>query len=367
MEPAFHYVVNVKLIKSKADAIDSSKIFGNDNPIIAREEAFDHYQSWLDVLLGGQRIISDKQARMELISFIDPGTGTKVKIGEAEIEINDSFGNGIGVFLVIDNPIREGEKIGEQVIIHGIGSIASSDSAQSLMDGLNLEYEYYRHYGYDTKNHKQTIDFFDYDAGETEANEILGTPFDWTGYDIPQEAERTKQVKGRTLTLGELINEGEGNQVEFKPALLYNFLTDKAGIGIKGIIAKTICAFLNSNGGYLLIGLDDNGEVRGLDRDFSLSNGKNPKDFFQNEFDQMIEHFLSFSVKSNIFGKFAEEKGKDIFVVRIDPSRNRAIFLKGQSKKEFWVRGNAGNRQITDMEELANYCIDRWAKGSDNT
>lgn len=30
--------------------------------------------------------------------------------------------------------------------------------------------------------------------------------------------------------------------------------------------------------------------------------------------------------------------------------------------KEFWVRGNHGNRQLTDNEELANYCIDKWGK-----
>jgi hypothetical protein len=46
----------------------------------------------------------------------------------------------------------------------------------------------------------------------------------------------------------------------------------------------------------------------------------------------------------------------------VEPSKNRPIFLKGQNGKEFWVRGNHGNRQLTDNEELANYCIDKWGK-----
>ncbi len=79
----------------------------------------------------------------------------------------------------------------------------------------------------------------------------------------------------------------------------------------------------------------------------------------------MIEHFISFSVKANINGQYYQRDGKDIFIVIVEPSNNRAIFVKGQNGKEFWVRGNAGNRQLTDIEELANYCIDRWTNLKD--
>ena len=163
----------------------------------------------------------------------------------------------------------------------------------------------------------------------------------------------------------DIIANGEGNGVEFKPTLLYNFKTKKPGIGVKSIIAKAICSFLNSNGGLLFIGLNDDGTAQGLEYDFSLSNKPNAKDFFQNEFDQMIEHFLSFSVKSSINGEFIELNDKVIFVVKVEPSKNRPIFLstideEKKKVKQFWVRGNAGNRQLTDTEELANYCIARW-------
>ena len=153
---------------------------------------------------------------------------------------------------------------------------------------------------------------------------------------------------------------GENNQIEFKPTLLYNFSTERAGISIKGIIAKAICAFLNSNGGFLLIGVNDNGNVQGLDFDYKLSGNKNPKDFFQLEFDQMLEYFLSFSVKSNVVGQFYEVEGKDIYVVTVTPNKRRPIFMKGQNGKEFYVRGEASSRQLTDIEQLVNYCIDRW-------
>jgi Putative DNA-binding domain len=365
MRAAFHYEVKVNIIHPKSNGFTNSfKVFEHENPIIAREEAFNHYQSYIDVLLGTKKNITDKQTRIELTSFIDPGTSYRLWTGKSEIEISDSFGKGIGVFMVIDEPLEDTDKVGEEIIIHGIGRIHSADDPQSLMDGLNHEYQYYNHYGYDVKNYKQTIDFCEDGESESEPNEILKTPFDWTGFDKPQsegDSHETKKDEKETITVEQLIKSGESNQVEFKPTLLFNFSTGKAGIGIKGIIAKAICAFLNSReGGYLLIGVTDKGEIQGLEHDYSLANGKNPKDFFLLEFDQMISHFLSFAIKSDVKGQFYELEAKEIFIVAVSPSKNRPIFLNGQQGKEFYVRGEASSQQLTDIEKIVNYCIDRW-------
>ncbi len=372
MKAAIHYVVKAKLIRlikgNEIDFLEFEEKFESENPITAREKAFAHYQNFIDVLLEakGKKYFSDRQARTELTSFIDPGTSTKVKIGDKEIEFSDSFGNGIGVFMVVDQPIEDKifeDKIGEEFLIHGIGRISFSDDPQSLMDALNHEYWYYEQLNYDTKNYKQNIDFYEYDIAETEPNEILETPFDWTGYDKPQEEDEIEEPsagKIENTSLEQLIKNGESNQVEFKPTLLFNFSSGKAGIGIKGIVAKAICAFLNSRGGFLFIGVTDKGEIQGLEHDYKLADGKNPKDFFLLEFDQMLSHFLSFSVKSNVVGQFYELEGKEIFVVTVSPSKHRPVFLNGQTGKEFYVRGEASSQPLTDIEMIVNYCIDRW-------
>ena len=245
-------------------------------------------------------------------------------------------------------------------MLHGIGTTDKYNDPLEISDALHYEIIYYEHYNYDKGGIERTADFYDWFLGDIDKIKFLETPFDWTGLDQKPEKETQTSESSTSSTIEQIIANGEGNQVEFKPALLYNFKTDKAGISVKGKIATAICAFLNSNGGLLFIGLRDDGTPQGLDRDFSLSNKNNAKDFFQNEFDQMIEHFLSFSVKSNISGQFHELEGKDIFIISVEPSKHRAIFVKGLNGKEFWVRGNAGNRQLTDIEELASYCIDRW-------
>ena len=39
----------------------------------------------------------------------------------------------------------------------------------------------------------------------------------------------------------------------------------------------------------------------------------------------------------------------------------KMIFLNGKNGKEFYVRGEASSRQLTDIEQIVNYCMDRLA------
>ncbi|MFY8187227.1 MAG: helix-turn-helix domain-containing protein [Flavobacterium sp.] len=387
---AFHYVVKAKLIRhiqgsGEIEFLQFEDQFENENPIIARNLAFKHYQNYIDVLLEAKqkKYYSDSQARIDLYSFIDPGTKTKIQIGEREVEFSDAFGNGIGIFLVVDTPKPDkiyDDKKGEEIFIHGIGNISYLNEPNSLIAELEREFEYFKFNNYDTQVHEREIVFCNSEEwaegylgngqwresySEPNTYKILETPFDWTGLDKPYwwgepENEEIQETRQAPKTLEEIIHEGETNQVEFKPALLYNFSTGRGGIGVKAIIAKAICAFLNSNGGFLIIGITDKGEPQGLSFDFSLSEEKDKKDFFMLEFDQMLEHFLSFSIKSNVSGQFYQLNEKDIFVVTVTPNKHRPIFLKGQNGKEFYVRGEASSRQLTDIEELVNYCIEKW-------
>lgn len=60
--------------------------------------------------------------------------------------------------------------------------------------------------------------------------------------------------KGRLL---ELISLGEGLNIEFKQSR--NKLNKD--------VFDSVCAFLNRNGGHLFLGLDDDGNVVGIDMD----------------------------------------------------------------------------------------------------
>jgi hypothetical protein len=387
MGAAIHYAVKAKLIRKRKengefDFLEVHEEFFNDNPILAREAAFKYYQNYIDVLLEarGLRYDSDKQARDVLESFHDPKTTTRVDVNGKHFDLQDSLGNGIGVFLIIDVPIDEIVYTGNTELIHGIGNLlGGSDSPESLLLGLDREIFYYGHHNYHTNESEITVVFCDSDEwleGHREDEPgtylILKTPYDWSGMDKPYwwgepteeriEDQKQKQPTAKSRSYEEIIDGGENNTTEFKPALLYNFKTQQAGIGVKGIIAKSICGFLNARGGFLFIGVSDNGKPQGLSYDFSLAGDKNPKDFFRLEFDDLIKQFLPMAVKDNIYGEFVTVDGIEVFVAFVFPSKSIPVFMKGQHGKEFWVRWTASTRQYVDIEEIANYCLEHWNK-----
>lgn len=381
MNNPIHYKLAAKLVKVNEDRdldfFEINENFEAQNPIDARVKAFNQYQNYIDVLLEskGKKYLSDSEARTQLKSFITPTKPAKLIIGGTEIEFIHSFGNGIGIYLVIDTPLDDNfDKTGDEIFIHGIDdSYFGYNNPDRFLLGLEREYEYYEHFQLETNGKGKEIIFCNQDEWEEGFREdepstytILETPFNWEGFDQPYwwgkpETPELLQNADQISILREIIRKGETNKVEFKPSLLYNFSTGKPGISIKAIIAKTICALLNSNGGLLLIGIGDNGSVQGLDYDFKLSGQKHPRDFFLLEYDQMLEHFLSFSIKNNVNGSFVEIDGKAIFMVIVNPSKRRPVFVNGQNGKEFYIRGEASSRLLTDPEELANYCIDRFS------
>src|ERR1700722_19547631 len=63
------------------------------------------------------------------------------------------------------------------------------------------------------------------------------------------------------------ITSGEGSRLEFKSTLRWNIRAAKNDPTMTLEVLSTIAAFLNSNGGVLLIGVQDDGSLHGIDSD----------------------------------------------------------------------------------------------------
>lgn len=384
----FHYEVRAKLIRKKNEKgeyefLEVEEKFEDENPIEARRKAFRFYQNYVDVLLQakGNSYKNHQQASEIIQSFWDSGT-KEYNINGKKFNLPDTFDNGMAVIMVIAPPIKEGfdvSKEGHKLTLHGFGNLLNHMTYEDrFWFDLAEEYEYYVKYGYNTQNEEKEVtfcsqeDWYEAEEGEwPEKKTILTTPYDWSGKDTPywwredDEEESEEEENWSPESLEEIISEGESNQVEFKPALVYNFKTELGGIGVKAHIAKAICAFLNSNGGLLLIGVSDNGEVLGLSHDYSLAGDKEPKDFFKLEFDHMLKHFLPGSIMNQISTLTLTHEEKEVFIISVRPSARGPIFLNGQNGKEFYVRGEASSRHLYDPEDIANFCIEKWGNSTE--
>ncbi|MEI6764623.1 MAG: ATP-binding protein [Bacteroidota bacterium] len=67
--------------------------------------------------------------------------------------------------------------------------------------------------------------------------------------------------------ISDIISKGEGDTLEFKSTLRWDIRAGKTNAAIERSCLKTISAFLNSKGGYLLIGVRDDGSIEGIESD----------------------------------------------------------------------------------------------------
>lgn len=73
--------------------------------------------------------------------------------------------------------------------------------------------------------------------------------------------------ENRTTVIEELIQRGEDSHTEFKSTLRWDIRQNLKSAAIEHASLKTLCAFLNSEGGDLMIGVRDDGTIEGIETD----------------------------------------------------------------------------------------------------
>jgi hypothetical protein len=152
--------------------------------------------------------------------------------------------------------------------------------------------------------------------------------------------------------LSRLIAQGESDRLEFKSNLRWNLKKDKAGKEIELAALKTVAAFMNSDGGALMVGVADDGKILGIDAD-RLENDDKFLRHFSSLFNQHIGmefiDYIDFALKSI--------KGKQIFVVTCRKSP-QPVFLRHKKDENFFVRSGPSSRQLT-TSQVIEYLKDR--------
>jgi hypothetical protein len=156
--------------------------------------------------------------------------------------------------------------------------------------------------------------------------------------------------------ISELISLGESATLEFKSTLQWDVVQEGVNKHLRHSVLKTIAAFLNSAGGTLVIGVEDNGHVYGLQEDLKTT-GKS-----LDRFEQLLTSLISDRIGAE-YGHFVDIRfervgDKQVCVVDTDRALEPA-FLKGQRGREFHVR--VGNTtRLLDAEETVNYVQTVW-------
>lgn len=155
----------------------------------------------------------------------------------------------------------------------------------------------------------------------------------------------------------ELILGGESDTVEFKSTLRYDIRTSLTNKKLEYIIAKTIAAFLNSRGGILFIGIDDNQNALGLENDIeSLS--KKDIDGFELHLIEVIKKYIGASYISHIKITFPVYDGLKICQIQVSKS-SKPIFIEFEGKQDFFIRCGCSSQPLS-REEQSTYEKEHW-------
>jgi hypothetical protein len=161
----------------------------------------------------------------------------------------------------------------------------------------------------------------------------------------------TGHTRDTADTLLQIIQAGEDDKLEFKSTLRWNIKADKPGKEIELSCLKTIVAFLNTNGGSLLVGLEDDGTILGLNADRFPNDDK-----FLLHFNNLIKQHIGLEQTKFISFAITNIDDKSIFVVDCKKA-DTPVFLKHKDEEDFYVRLGPGSRKLSTsaaMQYLAS-------------
>ncbi len=166
------------------------------------------------------------------------------------------------------------------------------------------------------------------------------------------------------ITLEEMIAKGEDDELEFKSSLRWDTELQTVNKKLEEVVLKTIAAFANAQGGTLLIGVKDNGEIVGLEGDYHTLGGAN-RDKFELHLRNVLDGcFGTAFVATRLKVSFPSVSEVEICQIDIQPSPTPLIISvkdrNGQLQEKFYVRSGNSSQELT-MKDIQSYIFERFA------
>jgi hypothetical protein len=165
------------------------------------------------------------------------------------------------------------------------------------------------------------------------------------------------------VSIQDLIADGESDELEFKATLRWDLRAGGVNKKLEEAVLKTVAAFANADGGTLLIGVSDDGEVIGLEHDYVSLDGGNGDKLQLHLRNLLTEQFGASHVAQTVDVAILDVDGKDICQIEVARS-NKPLVLRtkdknGQTIESFYIR-NGNLSQAIPMSEFHAYAQTRF-------
>jgi hypothetical protein len=169
------------------------------------------------------------------------------------------------------------------------------------------------------------------------------------------------------VSLEDLISEGEDEELEFKSSLRWDFKENKTNKALEDVIIKTVAAFTNAQGGTILIGVNDDGEVLGLERDYQSLGGADRDKFELHLRNILNNRFGKAFVSSKLQISFPSVQQTEICQVDVQLASTAMVIptqdKHGQTQEKFYIRSGNSSQELP-MNEMQSYLAARFPSKS---
>ncbi len=168
------------------------------------------------------------------------------------------------------------------------------------------------------------------------------------------------------VSITDMIADGEHSELEFKSSMRWDTRQNCPNTDLEKIILKTIAAFNNGygEGGTLIIGVGDQGNILGLENDISTLKGDDT-DAYELHLKNLIKTaFGSEYEASSVNIRFNEIDGENICLVNVlkgtSPLYVESSGENGVKSEKFFYRSGNSSEQIIVPSEINHYITKRF-------
>jgi hypothetical protein len=156
-----------------------------------------------------------------------------------------------------------------------------------------------------------------------------------------------------------IIERGEGKYIEFKSTFSYDLRQNKKSAEVEHSALKTIAAFLNSYGGILLIGVEDNRNVIGMESEYKLLSKPDKQDQFCTRFDDIVSKNLGSGTHKDFDLSFVKVGDKEVCRIVVPARAAAPVFLVHNGDHHFYIRRQASTEKL-NISQVTQYIITHW-------
>ena len=173
------------------------------------------------------------------------------------------------------------------------------------------------------------------------------------------EAAVSPRLATLTASIEEIIASGESKWIEFKQTGRVNLHTKQRDEVIEQQVVKAIAGFMNAEGGTLLIGVSDSGEITGIETDLKTLGKKQNTDGFAVWLNNLLDNKLGPTAATRAKFRFDDFPTGTVCRADLTPGTDPTFVTGSKGESSLYVRLNNVTRLLNTAEAL-DYVRNRW-------